>query len=67
MVEVGGRGGGSSRSRCHSPQDDSLYHSVVGAHGLLVTDAHGVLAATRPVLLFPQRFPAKAKRTFYTG
>lgn len=41
-----------------TPQDDSLYHSVVGAHGLLVTDAHGILPSTCPVLLFPQRFPA---------
>lgn len=50
-----------------TPQDDSLYHSVVGAHGLLVTDAHGVLAPTRAVLLLPQRFPANGKRTFSQG
>lgn len=40
------------------PLGSSLYHSVVGAHGFLVPDAHGVFPATRPVLLFPQWFPA---------
>lgn len=30
-----------------------LYHSVVGAHGFLVADAHGVFPATGPVLLLP--------------
>lgn len=46
-------------------QDDSLYHSVVGAHGLLVTDAHSVLPPTRPILLFPQRFPANGNGHFH--
>lgn len=47
-----------------TPRDDSLYHSVVGADGFLVTDAHGVLASTRPVLLLPQRFPANGNGCF---
>lgn len=71
----GGKGGGVRRREAVvvvvavamplPRQDDSLYHSVVGAQGLLVTDAHGVLPPTRPVLLFPQRFPANGHGHFH--
>lgn len=36
---------------------DGLYHSVVCTHGLLVTDAHGILPTTCPVLFFAEWFP----------
>lgn len=42
---------------------DSLYHSVVCTHGLLVTDAHGILPTTCPVLFFSEWFPVN--RHFY--
>lgn len=42
--------------RVSRPRTRSLYHSVVGAHGLLVADAHGVLPPARPVLLYSEWF-----------